>query len=190
MRIVIEDGTQSWVQDVPDETDISIGRALTNTIIIEDTAASREHCVVQYGGEGQDDEYWLHDKGSRNGTRLNGRYVTKALVHPGDRIEIGTTAITFTGPGEEGAAQADEYGKHTTHEDDHQGGPPTLSPAQNVEHRISPECGTRPAPLMAMMYPGGRPAARWKAPEGGSSLEPPRADWYFGVWGAVPRKTL
>jgi diguanylate cyclase (GGDEF)-like protein len=103
-RIVVEDGQNAWVQEVPDGARIGIGRALTNTIIIEDTSASREHCAIERDPEGH---HWLVDLGSRNGTRLNGRYVTKALIHPGDKVEIGATSITFAGPGEEGARQAD-----------------------------------------------------------------------------------
>ncbi len=108
MRIVIEEGSHSWVQDVPDGTTVTIGRALDNTIIIEDTAASREHCRLE-----QDDEehYWLHDQKSRNGTRVNGRFVSKSLLRPGDRVEIGATIITFTGAGEEGAKKAEELEK-------------------------------------------------------------------------------
>ena len=89
VRIVIEDGHQSWVQDVPDDANVSVGRALSNTIIIEDTAASREHCLVELLPD--TGEYWLRDLESRNGTRLNGRFVTKAKLNPGDRIEIGAT---------------------------------------------------------------------------------------------------
>ena len=61
VRIVIEDGSQSWVQDVPNEADISVGRALNNTIIIEDTAASRDHCVVERNAEDAG-EFWLRDR--------------------------------------------------------------------------------------------------------------------------------
>ncbi len=105
MRLVIEDGAQCWIQDVPDEGPIGVGRALTNTVIIEDTAASREHCRVSR--DPSDGRYWVEDLGSRNGTRLNGRFVTKALLQAGDRIEIGSTVITFPGPGDAGARQAE-----------------------------------------------------------------------------------
>ena len=47
MRLVVEEGSQSWVQEVPDGSTITVGRALTNSVIIEDTAASREHCLAQ-----------------------------------------------------------------------------------------------------------------------------------------------
>ncbi len=103
-RIVVEDGQHAWVQEVADDARISIGRALTNTIVIEDTSASREHCAIERDAEAR---YWLQDLSSRNGTRLNGRFVTKALIRPGDRIEIGGTTITFTGPGETGASTAE-----------------------------------------------------------------------------------
>jgi diguanylate cyclase (GGDEF)-like protein len=107
-RVVVEDGQNAWVQETAEGQRISIGRALTNVVIIEDSAASREHCAVEADGEGK---RWLIDLGSRNGTRLNGRYVTKARIEPGDRIEIGTTVITLAAPGEAGAKQAEELAR-------------------------------------------------------------------------------
>jgi len=102
-RIVIEDGNRSWIQEVPEDLRrVSVGRALDNTVIIEDSSASREHCVVERNPD--TDEHWLVDLESRNGTRLNGRFVNRALIRPGDRIEIGSTVITFAAEGEESAA--------------------------------------------------------------------------------------
>ena len=99
-RIVVADGKRSWIQEVPPGTErISVGRALTNTVIIDDSAASREHCVLEPGDDGA---YWLRDLNSRNGTRLNGRYVDKALLREGDRIEIGATSIALVAEGEGG----------------------------------------------------------------------------------------
>ena len=103
MQVVIESGSRSWIQEVVVGEPISIGRALENTIVLEDTGASRDHAVIERDDEGQ---HWLRDLESRNGTKLNGRFVKKALLRPGDRIEIGATAITFTGEGEAGAQAA------------------------------------------------------------------------------------
>ena len=90
-RLVIEDGARSWSQEIPPGTTrVRIGRALTNTLVIEDGAASREHCAVELDPSG---EMWLVDLHSRNGTRLNGQPVEKAQLAAGDRIEIGSTSI-------------------------------------------------------------------------------------------------
>ena len=103
MQVVIESGSRSWVQEVAVDQPISVGRALGNVIVLEDTDASRNHCLIE---RDPDDQHWLRDLESRNGTRLNGRFVKKALLRPGDRIEIGATAITFTGEGVAAAQQA------------------------------------------------------------------------------------
>jgi diguanylate cyclase (GGDEF)-like protein len=93
-RIVVEEGKRSWVQElVPDEPRITIGRALSNKVIIEDSAASREHCSVERKADG----FHVTDLGSRNGTRVNGRAIKNVLLREGDRIEIGAATITFMG---------------------------------------------------------------------------------------------
>ena len=90
-RLVIEDGARSWNQEIPaGTTRVRIGRALTNTLVIEDGAASREHCAVELDPSG---EMWLVDLQSRNGTRLNGQPVERVQIQAGDRIEIGSTSI-------------------------------------------------------------------------------------------------
>jgi diguanylate cyclase (GGDEF)-like protein len=101
--VVVQSGSRSWVQEVPRDRPISIGRALENSIVVEDTASSRQHCVIERDEENQ---YWVRDLESRNGTRLNGRFVRKALLQEGDRVEIGGTSITFTGENEDAAHEA------------------------------------------------------------------------------------
>jgi hypothetical protein len=64
----------------------SLGRAPTNTIVINDTFASSEHAVV-FLRAGQ---WWLEDRRSRNGTALNGLPVSQPIVVTnGDIIGIG-----------------------------------------------------------------------------------------------------
>ncbi len=63
-----------------------LGRALTNTVVIEDAFASAEHAVLSL----RNGRWWLEDLGSRNGTRLNGeRLNAPAIVATGDEIGIG-----------------------------------------------------------------------------------------------------
>ncbi|MCA8923974.1 MAG: sigma 54-interacting transcriptional regulator [Planctomycetes bacterium] len=96
MRIVIDDGSKAWSEALPEGTErISLGRALDNTVVIEDAAASREHCALELGEGG----WTLKDLKSRNGTRLNGRFVEQTPVEPGDVVGIGGTLVTFTAPG-------------------------------------------------------------------------------------------
>ena len=64
----------------------SLGRAPTNTIVINDTFASSEHAVVFLRGG----QWWLEDRRSRNGTTLNGLPVGQpVVVTSGDIIGLG-----------------------------------------------------------------------------------------------------
>ncbi|MFN8375226.1 MAG: FHA domain-containing protein [Anaerolineae bacterium] len=64
----------------------SIGRAPTNSIIVEDNFASNEHALVAL----RNGQWWLEDRHSRNGTMLNGMMVKQPIVITnGDIIGIG-----------------------------------------------------------------------------------------------------
>lgn len=64
----------------------SIGRSPTNTIHIMDTFASSEHALVAR----RNGQWWLEDRNSRNGTRLNNTTITRPVViTEGDIINIG-----------------------------------------------------------------------------------------------------
>lgn len=71
----------------------SIGRAVTNHVVIEDGRVSRRHALVHR----QDDaEYWVIDLGSGNGTYVNGRRVTMPMrIRDQDRLTIGGTDLVF-----------------------------------------------------------------------------------------------
>lgn len=64
---------------------MSIGRALTNDIVVGDLLASREHAELLVGRGGTE----IVDLGSANGTFVNGHRVTRALLNRGDLIAIG-----------------------------------------------------------------------------------------------------
>lgn len=65
----------------------SIGRAPTNTIVIDQSFASGEHALLAL----RDGQWWLEDRKSRNGTRLNDELVTTpTIVTDGDIIGVGT----------------------------------------------------------------------------------------------------
>jgi general secretion pathway protein E len=66
---------------------VAIGRHPDNDIPLkDDDVASRFHCVIEPGANGQ---YVLKDLGSRNGTRVNGESVSTAAINPGDVIVVG-----------------------------------------------------------------------------------------------------
>ena len=54
--------------------------------MLDDSRVSREHARIEPG----DDEHWVVDLGSRNGTRVNGRPVTDAVpLRDGDVLDLG-----------------------------------------------------------------------------------------------------
>src|SRR3954470_2977130 len=71
------------------EEPVTIGRQIANMIVIEDTEASRFHCVIEKVAAG----YRVRDLGSRNGTKVNGQLVKVALLDAEDIITIGKTEI-------------------------------------------------------------------------------------------------
>ncbi|CAN5669741.1 hypothetical protein BH09PLA1_BH09PLA1_29420 [soil metagenome] len=68
---------------------ITIGRQIANMVVIEDTEASRFHCVVEKVANG----FRVRDLGSRNGTKVNGHLVKVALLDQNDVVTIGKTEL-------------------------------------------------------------------------------------------------
>jgi hypothetical protein len=70
----------------------SIGRAPTNAIELADSYCSAEHALVLW----RDGQWWLEDRDSRNGTRLNGETIDSPVVlSAGDLIHIGRAQMRF-----------------------------------------------------------------------------------------------
>ncbi len=75
------------------ERAVVIGRGATADVAVDDPSVSRRHATLEPGEAGG---YLLSDLQSGNGTRLNGRPVTRPTsVRDGDEIEVGTTKLTF-----------------------------------------------------------------------------------------------
>ncbi|MFZ5632917.1 MAG: FHA domain-containing protein [Bacillota bacterium] len=74
------------------EGEAGLGRSSRNTITLVDPFASMEHAAVYKGGG----QYWLVDKGSKNGTFLNEIKLSRPTVlADGDRIRIGGVTLQF-----------------------------------------------------------------------------------------------
>lgn len=73
--------------------EITLGRANTNGIPLDDTYVSTVHArIFRTNGT-----FFIEDLASRNGSTLNGQAVvaTTALV-PGDRLQLGGTTMEFS----------------------------------------------------------------------------------------------
>lgn len=73
------------------ENVIYIGRHSQCEIVLNDVEVSRRHLRISRMGSGWE----VDDLGSTNGTWLNSQRVTKQILVPGDRIEIGQTVMAL-----------------------------------------------------------------------------------------------
>src|SRR6201992_549763 len=71
----------------------TIGRAKTNTIVVEDALASRVHAMLLTTPAGLE----VRDNHSSNGTFVNGTLITSAMLRDGDVVTIGNTDLLATG---------------------------------------------------------------------------------------------
>ncbi len=69
-----------------------VGRSLDCQIKVHEAGVSRRHALITQSGE---TEYYVQDLGSRNGTTVRGRPVTRARLMDGDRIGIGPVFFRF-----------------------------------------------------------------------------------------------
>ena len=70
---------------------VRIGRSNDNDLILADNTVSRYHTEIQK----RKNDYILADLGSYNGTKLNGKSIQKVLLEHGDKIQIGSSKLTF-----------------------------------------------------------------------------------------------
>ena len=90
VTLLVRSGKGILRQSFNKET-VHIGRSDKNDLVVNDTKASRYHCRIVC----KDGTYVLEDRGSRNGTSLNGLQVLREVLSPGDRIVIGDEVIFF-----------------------------------------------------------------------------------------------
>ncbi|MEJ2694504.1 MAG: FHA domain-containing protein [Candidatus Thiodiazotropha sp.] len=73
---------------------ISIGRDEENLICLGDKSVSRHHATLQRVSSG----FTIQDEGSTNGTRVNGRLISKQFLKHRDLIEIGKYHLRYLQP--------------------------------------------------------------------------------------------
>ena len=71
----------------------SLGRSASNTIVVNDDFASAQHAYIFL----EDGQWWLEDRRSRNGTRLNDAAIDqRTILTNGDVIGIGKYSYQLT----------------------------------------------------------------------------------------------
>jgi predicted component of type VI protein secretion system len=92
--LTFQDGSEHELTDT-----VAIGRDGDNDVVMGSSAVSREHAAVTF----RDDRWYLEDRGSFNGTYLNGTRLVPGTPLPlrhADRIGIGGETIIFSWPAE------------------------------------------------------------------------------------------
>ena len=75
------------------EKKTTIGRAASNTVVLQDDRCSRLHAEIEY----KNNQWFLTDCKSRNGTAINNRLVSgRNELKNGDRIQIGHAILFFS----------------------------------------------------------------------------------------------
>ena len=73
----------------------SIGRDVNNSIVIEDSFVSAEHALLTFRGRA----WYVEDRGSTNGTFLNGERVETSLpLGYGDEVQVGQVRLRLERP--------------------------------------------------------------------------------------------
>ena len=91
LQVTFPDGKKFLYPIAPDKDIITIGRAATNAITLNDHKVSRQHAEVRKTPEG----YILEDLQSQNGTLLNNKKVARQALKHYDLIAIGACTLTF-----------------------------------------------------------------------------------------------
>jgi predicted component of type VI protein secretion system len=76
---------------------VSIGRDAANDLVFESPTVSRRHAAVIF----RDGRWWIEDRGSYNGTYLNGARLQPGVPMPlrhTDQIQLGSQSLVFSWP--------------------------------------------------------------------------------------------
>src|SRR3954469_14669389 len=87
----------------------TLGRSSSNNVPLKDEKVSRKHALIHTQEE---NEYWLVDFGSANGTSINGRRITHPTrLQDGDALELAEVHLIFH---QSGVGQSQRSGRPTS----------------------------------------------------------------------------
>lgn len=92
-RLVIDHADRApQVFELNGDRPISVGRARSSDLILDDPSVSRTHSVVRANLDGR---WEIIDRSNTNGLKINGRSVKEAVLGSNDEIAIGTFRLRF-----------------------------------------------------------------------------------------------
>ena len=86
------DGSECRLRD-----GLTVGRGDENDISLTETSVSRRHAIVR----SSNGRWLIEDRGSANGTFVNGKRIGVGLAHPlrhADQVMLGTETLVFSSP--------------------------------------------------------------------------------------------
>ncbi len=90
-----------WILSPP----VIVGREPSSDIMINDPSISRRHCQFTLGAEGA---LLVRDLGSKNGVYVDEKRVSKAIIRPGEVVQIGAVALRPDWTDQEASEQIQE----------------------------------------------------------------------------------
>jgi pSer/pThr/pTyr-binding forkhead associated (FHA) protein len=94
MRLVAEGGPYDGRVFELTASELSVGRAVDNDVVLDDPSLSRKHAKLYRRGPA---EIEVEDLGSSNGTFINQRKIGRGAAHPGDTLRFGELGFRVEG---------------------------------------------------------------------------------------------
>src|SRR5437868_3604710 len=92
VRLVVLEGAQKGTEFAVESEHITVGSAQGNSVVLTDGTVSRHHAEIETSANG----LVVRDRGSRNGTFLDGNRIKEAFLYPGCRLRFGSTTVSVT----------------------------------------------------------------------------------------------
>ena len=89
-KVIVQFGGQEWPVDLREGVNV-VGRSPQAAVAIKDASMSREHCDILL----EEGVATVVDRGSMNGTLINGVRMERKILAAGDRIQIGKVTLFF-----------------------------------------------------------------------------------------------
>jgi adenylate cyclase len=90
--LIHHSGENTRVFEIVGDRPISIGRAKSSNLVLDDASVSRQHAVVRSTMDGR---WQIIDRSSANGVKINGRAVQEATLSANDEIVLGEYRLRF-----------------------------------------------------------------------------------------------